>query len=295
MTLLTDDLYDTPTKQRHRAGIVALFRRDARKRPIVYVDDADGEATRFFLDMGVAKKYLVPLNYDAAACAAIHARTGLKTVVHADAIEYVKTLAPDSASVVWLDLQCRAIPSACVAAALAAAPFVEVTLALRCQTAAAASQDAHEAVRKAGGKVLESARFVGRSAVNNMIRFSIAREKMHPPRGASKPDAVARLRSAGPHLKAGEPAKLGKPAKPHLAAAAAVGRTVHLPPTLWSGTTAGYDDVARTPDGRFKFRVTGTYRRKRLVVCAVTAATGAIASAAEQWTLTPEQVWSYAQ
>ena len=164
--------YEYLTKNIHRSCVVEMYL-TLPDRPIVYLDDHNAGATRYFLSRNVPPEHLVPVNLRSDAIDSIRDLTGVCGVAD-DIDSFVATASHDAYSVVWLDYVRRTCPTDVMKNALRAAPYVCVTLSLRATT----TDDVEDLKARARrvARVLECPHpYKGKSGVCNMLKFSLAR------------------------------------------------------------------------------------------------------------------------
>lgn len=202
--------YTTPLKITHRATVARLANMDRAKGAIIYLDDASGGGTKFFLKEGIDKSRLVPINYDVGACRQILEKSGV-FAVHSDVDDFVLRTSR-RVSITWLDLQSTTVKAETLKAAVDTSPFVMLTLSTRAVSPDATMRDVERQVSKFGGQPLETARYRGKGGVMNVLKF-IAKGRPHKRKGLC------------------------------------AGRELHIPKGRWK-STYGYDKIKRTPDGK---------------------------------------------
>ena len=162
-----------PTKLAHRASVLAYAQYSRLRHPILYIDDTKGGATSYFLAHGVKREMLVPVNYDKAD--SIHTRTGVHPLKSDMNTALCKPgTCPARLSFTWLDLQSTTLPLGSLRGALERSEFVGITLSTRCKGVEAVLKWAAQAVRSAGGVLVESGCYAGVSGLPNMVRIIAA-------------------------------------------------------------------------------------------------------------------------
>lgn len=307
--------YEFLSKNIQRASVLEMYRSDATRRPIVYLDDEHAGATRYFRTHGVPTKHLIPVTRSHVDAETIRDLTKV-TCVARSIDDYVTTLERDSCSVVWLDYTCRTLCPDVLRTCLEVAPHVSVTLSTRGRRRSEMVSDIRD-VAKRHGTLLESPTFYkGKSDVENMVRFVIARPAEEHRAGEEEHRAGDRIYArwrGGTWLTAvvthvGDrrlrvlfdcdgvetcvaPSSVRRNDTVVTTARldGMVGSTLRMPQRLWRDTT-GYENV-RTIGKAFVFRVTKRYANKnRYAVTAISKATHRPMSRPERFTLTYEQL-----
>jgi hypothetical protein len=241
--------YDSTIKAMHRAAVRVAYLR-AKRGGILYLDDEHGTATQHFLADSVDALDLTPVNWCESACAGILARTSVPAVC--DDIDNLLGATPDEYGVVWLDYMRTSVSVDVLRAALASAPMVVLTLSQRGVRRDCHVRDLERACRAAGGSVIQTATYRGRSNVRNMVTLVVERDARAPTKTIAKTSSI-------------------------------VGRTLRMPTALWRRKV----DDARVRAGCYELRVMteedgyvrvahGHARSSRLHPC-------------EQWMLTRER------
>ena len=124
--------------------------------------------------------------------------------------------------------------------------------------------------------MLEVARYKGKSGITNVVKIIAWSPRADPrPRRRSSSSRLASKRQRASIEKA---------------ARSLLGRSVHIPVAeLPHGYTAASTKIVR---GRYAFQVTGTYRRKRLILQRLLP-NGRLGKEVEPWTMSVENVKQY--
>lgn len=265
--------YETPIKLTHRATVLELYRVCEERLPIVYVDDEAASATMYFLDRGVPESHLMPINYDRDACTSISRVSGIA----ATRMDAAKSALDVECSVLWLDLQCRKVHQSVFAQAKCT--YLVLTLSTRGATADEIVESVSSQMRKSDRSVLEVARYKGKSGITNVVKIIAWSPRADPrPRRCSSSRRLASKRT------------LEQRTSIEKAARSLLGRSVHIPVAeLPHGYTAASTKIVR---GRYAFQVTGTYRRKRLILQRLLP-NGRLGKEVEPWTMSVENVKQY--
>ena len=172
--------YDFISKNIHRASVLELYilsnASRVKRRPIAYLEDENGGATRFFLERMVPIENLIPINDCFECVSAMKKRTGV-TGVHDDINRFVTMQKADSFSVVWLDYMCTSYDIDVIKQSLVIAPFVCITLSMRGKDRESLINDM---VRmKEFSDILEHPHpYKGKSGYTNMVRCTLMRKNL---------------------------------------------------------------------------------------------------------------------
>ena len=168
--------YDGAAKHMQRATLVALYKRTPNK-PIIYLDGATGEATTAFVNIWhVPVEFLVPVNIDVSVIDAIETVFGVVGRV-GDINLILSQFYDNAASVVWLDYMCCFNPDLHIQVlrqALKVAPYASITFSTRGRAKDAIHQIMHK-VKHISKMVENVTPFQGKSGIQNMVKFTIAR------------------------------------------------------------------------------------------------------------------------
>jgi hypothetical protein len=96
--------YNFLAKDLHRLAVLGCFKWNCTA-PILYLDGEEGEATEFFREMKVPKKYLKPVNMKWGVIDHIKSTYGVQGIC-GDINTIIYNMANDSCSVIWLDYMC---------------------------------------------------------------------------------------------------------------------------------------------------------------------------------------------
>lgn len=172
--------YDFVAKEMHRAALVALHRQHPHL-PIIYLDGECGEATTAFInDWGIPGRLLLPVNFDPSVIAMIREKHPNVKGCVGDINVILREAEDDTFSAVWLDYMCRFNKDVHVDVfkdALRVAPFVSITFSTRAIDKGMLTHEIMTKIRRVG-KTLESITpYKGKSDVENMVKFTLARGK----------------------------------------------------------------------------------------------------------------------
>jgi hypothetical protein len=171
--------YDFVAKAMHRAGLVALHRQRPHL-PILYLDGEDGEATTSFIKQwGIPGRLLIPVNHDPSVIALIRTQHPRVKGCVGDINIILREMEDDTLSAVWLDYTCRFTEHVHVDVfrdALRVAPFVSITFSTRAIDKGVLANDIVSKIRNIGRMVENITPYRGRSDIQNMIKFTIARK-----------------------------------------------------------------------------------------------------------------------
>ncbi|RPF82426.1 MAG: hypothetical protein CBC65_000370 [Rhodothermaceae bacterium TMED105] len=234
--------YDSITKREERISVKMHFDCDEAARPMLYLDDESGEATSFFLQQGVPREKLVPVNWCRVACDSIFSRTGVKAT-HSNINTYIME-APLSRqfSVIWLDYECRSLCKLTLSKAFSMSPIIKIVLSTSRTQKGEVLGNAQNVVKQCGGYVASDGYYKGKSHVKNMLRITAVRNEK------TKPVAFI---SAPPNVLA--PVPVPSCADP-------IGTTLHIPVEEWV-------DIGKEPPTGFGIK----YRNGRLLYKVVKA------------------------
>ena len=255
--------YETPVKLTHRATVLELYHVcSAPKLPIVYVDDDLASAPLYFLAKGVPKKHLKPINYSASACTSIEVLSGVQATCLNAAAKAVET----KCGVLWLDVQCKSVSRQVFARSNC--KYLMLTLSTRGSSPDGIIGDAVGCMKKEGLRVLETSRYQGKSNITNVVKIIATSQRPLETR-------VAPLVKSDTHLRK--------------ACVSMIGKTVFIPTKQLKH---GYESVTKVKQGKYVFRVTSTYHKKRLAVQRLLP-NNSLSKDKEPWTLTPDDVERY--
>ena len=246
--------YDSTIKAMHRAAVRVAYLR-AKRGGILYLDDEHGTATQHFLADSVEALDLTPVNWSESACAAILARTSVSAVC--DDIDDLLGATPDEYGVVWLDYMRTSVSVDVLRAALVSAPMVVLTLSQRGVHRDRHVRDLERACRGAGGTVIQTATYKGRSNVRNMVTLVVERDARDARDARSPTKTIAKT--------------------------SIVGRTLRMPTALWRRTV----NDARVRAGCYELRV--MTEEDGYVRVAHARARSSRLHPCEQWMLTRER------
>lgn len=258
--------YDSLSKIGRRGHVFAVAD-SVGKGKVIYLDDASAGMTRLFVkhwSLEECRRRLVVVNWDAAACRAIRAKTGVEAVCD-DIGNVLREHRDGRACLVWIDGEARSIDEEVVRASFRVAPVVELTLTTSRGDPKRVVEDATASVQKCGGRVASVQRFKGKSGVTNMCHLS-----------AYLADASSKAVTGGKVKKS------------------YIGRKVYVPTSLW--TANGRREMrrlgVREANSGFVFRVASTYYSSYAVTAVGAKSVG---KEKEKWTLTQEQVKAYSR
>jgi hypothetical protein len=165
--------YEFLNKDVQRSVVYGMYKRCATRKPIVFLDDENAGACTFFLEAGVPKKHVHPVNFTPGHADAITRNSGIACAC--DNIDsHLKTLRDDSCNVVWLDYMQRTFDVKVLRNALRVAPNVSVTLSLR----GVGRYDHEKLIRKLVkrvGTLMSLTTYKGKGGVENMLSIIVSR------------------------------------------------------------------------------------------------------------------------
>lgn len=170
--------YDSLTKHEERGAIKINFESDPKRRPILYIDDADAGATSYFLSQGIPREKLIPVNWDSNACNAITSKTGVSAVFeHIDKHLFNICPSPSSHSskcfsVVWLDYEGHSLDKGALKRAICLARVVKIVLNITRKKKGEVHNNAKSIIERCGGVVVSDGYYKGKSNVKNMLRIT---------------------------------------------------------------------------------------------------------------------------
>ena len=169
--------YDFTNKDNQRSAIVNMFQRCAAKRDVVFLDDEHAGACNAFLEAGIPKSHLKPVNSSTECCRLIKRRSGIPCSCY-DIDEYIAELDDDSCSVVWVDYMKTEMDLTTLRHAIRVSPYVSVTLSLRKVSRHGHLDDIRKLVKRAGGEMTAYTTYKGASGIMNMMCFNVERRSM---------------------------------------------------------------------------------------------------------------------
>lgn len=162
--------YTTDPKDFMRFWVAATYLRTARGK-LVYLDAHAGEATLAFLDAGVPRERLVPVNHDRAVCDAMRHATGVRAAC-GDIFHIVKRMPAHRNHVIWLDLEQNAVCETLLSSACAVAHTVHLTLTCRAEQSTLVLTRAKRYVEQQGFKRTLANEYPGKSGITNMVHVT---------------------------------------------------------------------------------------------------------------------------
>lgn len=166
--------YEFLAKNLQRAAIRQMYLAQGGTRPIVYLDDEHAGATTFFLNDGIPREHLIPVNFSKESAQQITRTTNVACVAQS-IDEYVFSLSDVACSVVWLDYMCRTLNDRVVGQCLKLAPYVSITLSTRGRQRSDTMNDVRRVAKKYGTLIETPVFYKGKSDIANMVRFVIGR------------------------------------------------------------------------------------------------------------------------
>lgn len=152
-----------------------MYKQSTTRKPIVFLDDESAGACAYFLEEGVPKRDIHPVNGGLLNSDAITQASGIECK-HSDINDHITSLPDDSHSVVWLDYTCTTIKVEVLRDALRVAPNVSVTLSLRGMERIDNEKHVRKIVKKVG-TLASVTYYKGKGEVENMMSFIVNRAK----------------------------------------------------------------------------------------------------------------------
>ena len=166
--------YEFPNKNMQRLMAYGLYKECPDHKPIVFLDDENAGACKYFMNEGIPKQHLKPVNYIATHAAAITKTSGVPCAC--DNINaYLYSLTTDSHSAVWLDYTCTTVDDTVLREALRVAPRVMVNTSLRGLVRDINDKYIRNLVNKVGVLRLGPYSYKGKAGVDNMMSFIVDR------------------------------------------------------------------------------------------------------------------------
>lgn len=319
--------YDFLNKDNQRSGVVNMWQRCDEKRDVVFLDDENAGACTAFLESGIPKTLLKPVNFSIKDSRRITRRSGVPCAC-TDIDQYVSELDDDACSVVWLDYMKNTVDVAILRDCIRVAPYVSVTLSLRKISRTSHEENIRKLVKSAGGEVTAYTTYKGASGVMNMMCFNVERrnrsgvvkqgksmtKRKHAPpllQLRARDRVVVKWRnlnytavvteSSRTHVDVVLDCDGVKKSIPRDRVALnpvthsaktldkMVGKLVYIPRSHWSGDISAYKRVKRCGN-RLVFKITRRAQKNdRYSLVAVDAASGRTMKKGEAWTLTYDQ------
>jgi hypothetical protein len=284
--------FDSISKLEERGAVLALYQSVLPKKGILYLDDHQGSATKFF-KAAVPSSHLFPVNWNREACEEIEKATGVKPV-HAsigahlldlDSLHGETPLSNSNKlfSVIWLDLMARTLNPCVLKSALSLSHVVKVALSTR-GSSAEGVMDAFKITARAAGGIVHSlpCSYKGASNVMNMIKLTVVEKGGSVTNKAKREAKRARSESDEAIWKR----------RRVLSAEALVGKTVALPVSEWT-SLKDYEKV-KNERGCLHFQLTATYYKRALVLQAIME-DGRLHKKKEKWVLSVEDALRFSK